>query len=410
MRLILKNPAGIATCSSSGKLFKRGDEMKDVGLVVGADILVEDGVIKQIGTVEEGPDCEVVDVSGKTIVPGFVDPHTHLIFAGTREREFAMRAKGKTYGEIAAAGGGIIETVRKTRDIPRSKLRSQAQRRIDKMLSWGTTALEIKSGYGLDFASEIKILETANELKAQSITDIMITFLGAHAIPPEHSNDRQNYIRILTEELIPYISKRNLADFCDVFCDDGFFTTAEAEKILTTARANGLKLKMHADELSSSGGVELATGLDAVSVDHLENISSGEITLLAKSETVGVVLPAVAPYIRGKTAPARQMIDAGCALAIASDFNPGTSMVDNMQTVMWLAVSLNQMTVEEALNAATINAAAAIGISNRLGSIEVGKQADMIVINAEDYSYLPYHFTENIIANVVKNGTVLEFS
>ncbi len=384
--------------------------MNDIGLVVGADILVEGGVIKEIGTVAERPDCDVFDVSGKIIVPGFVDSHTHLIFAGTREREFAMRAKGKTYGEIAAAGGGIIDTVRKTREMPRSKLRSQAQRRLDKMLKWGTTAVEIKSGYGLDFATEMRILETANELKEQAITDIVVTFLGAHALPPEHANNRENYIRIVIEELIPQIARKNLADFCDVFCDEGFFTTAETEKILKSARDNGLRLKMHADELASNGGVELAAALNVVSVDHLENISAGEIELLAKSETVGVVLPSVAPYIRGKVAPARQMIDSGCALAIASDFNPGTSMVDNMQTVMWLAVSLNQMTVEEALNAATINAAAAVGLSDRLGSIEVGKQADMIILNAEDYSYLPYHFTENIIANVVKNGTVLEFS
>lgn len=384
--------------------------MNDIGLVVGADILVEGGVIKEIGTVAERPDCDVFDVSGKIIVPGFVDSHTHLIFAGTREREFAMRAKGKTYGEIAAAGGGIIDTVRKTREMPRSKLRSQAQRRLDKMLKWGSTAVEIKSGYGLDFATEMRILETANELKEQAITDIVVTFLGAHALPPEHANNRENYIRIVIEELIPQIARKNLADFCDVFCDEGFFTTAETEKILKSARDNGLRLKMHADELASNGGVELAAALNVVSVDHLENISAGEIELLAKSETVGVVLPSVAPYIRGKVAPARQMIDSGCALAIASDFNPGTSMVDNMQTVMWLAVSLNQMTVEEALNAATINAAAAVGLSDRLGSIEVGKQADMIILNAEDYSYLPYHFTENIIANVVKNGTVLEFS
>ncbi|MCL4538990.1 MAG: imidazolonepropionase [Bacteroidetes bacterium] len=410
MNLILKNPAGIVTCSSSGKRFKRGNEMNDIGLVVGADILVEGGVIKEIGTVAERPDCDVFDVSGKIIVPGFVDSHTHLIFAGTREREFAMRAKGKTYGEIAAAGGGIIDTVRKTREMPRSKLRSQAQRRLDKMLKWGSTAVEIKSGYGLDFATEMRILETANELKEQAITDIVVTFLGAHALPPEHANNRENYIRIVIEELIPQIARKNLADFCDVFCDEGFFTTAETEKILKSARDNGLRLKMHADELASNGGVELAAALNVVSVDHLENISAGEIELLAKSETVGVVLPSVAPYIRGKVAPARQMIDSGCALAIASDFNPGTSMVDNMQTVMWLAVSLNQMTVEEALNAATINAAAAVGLSDRLGSIEVGKQADMIILNAEDYSYLPYHFTENIIANVVKNGTVLEFS
>ncbi len=384
--------------------------MKDIDLVVGSDILVEDGMIKYIGHVDGDQETEVVDVTGKVIIPGFVDPHTHVIFAGTREREYAMRARGKTYGEIAAAGGGILETVRMTRELQRSKLRSQSQRRIDKMFRWGTTALEIKSGYGLDFMNEIKILEAANELKSESISDIVVTFLGAHAVPPEHSADRNKYIDILTNELIPYISRKKLADFCDVFCDEGFFSVAEAERILSVARANGLRLKMHADELSANGGVGLAVSMDAVSVDHLENISKNEIKTLSESNTVGVVLPAVAPYIRGKYAPARELIDAGCAVAIGTDFNPGTSMVDNMQTIMWLAVSLNRMTVEEALNAATINAAAAVGLSDRLGSIEVGKQADMLILKADDYTYLPYHFTENVITNVVKNGTILEFS
>ncbi len=410
MRLILKNPVGIATCSANGKLSKKGSEMSDVGMVTGADIYIENGIIREIGKVEVPPDCEILDVSGKTIVPGFVDPHTHAIFGGTREREFAMRARGMTYSQIAAAGGGILDTVSKTRETPKSKLRSQAAKRIDRMLSWGTTALEIKSGYGLDFKNEIKLLEAANELREESIPDIVVTFLGAHAIPPEHKNDRETYIKILTDELLPYIQKKSLAQFCDVFCDEGFFTVDEARRILAASRVAGLKVKMHADELSSNGGVNLAVELEAVSVDHLENISAEEIKALGGSDTVAVILPAVAAYLRGRPAPARELIDGGCAVALASDLNPGTSMVDNMQTVMFLAVSLNRMTVEESLNAATINAAAALGLSDRLGSIEVGKQADMLIVDADDFSYLPYHFTENRITNVVKNGTVLEFS
>ena len=410
MKLLLKNPSSVVTCSSSGKPFKRGVEMNDVGVLNGVDIYIENGIIRQIGKIEPESDCEVIDISGKVMIPGFIDPHTHAIFAGTREREFAMRARGMTYGQIAAAGGGILETVKQTREAQKSKLRFQAERRIDRMLRWGTTALEIKSGYGLDFKNEVKMLEAANELKQESISDVVVTFLGAHAIPPEHRNDRDSYIKIVTEELIPYVAKKNLAEFCDVFCDEGFFSLQEAEKILTTARDNGFKLKMHADELSANGGVRLAAELKATSVDHLENISPDEMKLLGKSETIAVVLPAVAAYLQGKPAPAREMIEHDCALAIASDFNPGTSMVDNMQTIMWLAVSLNKMTVEEALNAATINAAAAAGMSARLGSIEVGKQADMLIVDAEDYSYLPYHFTENKISKVVKNGTVLEFS
>lgn len=410
MRLILRNASSIATCSADGKPFKRGKEMADAGVVRDADIYIEDGVIRNVGKVEDMPGCEVVDVSGKTIVPGFVDPHTHAIFAGTREREYAMRAKGMSYSQIAEAGGGILSTVSKTREMPKSKLRSQAARRIDRMLQRGTTTLEIKSGYGLDFKNEIKLLEAANELKEESISDIVVTFLGAHAVPPEHANDRRSYIKIITNELIPYISRKHLAEFCDVFCDNGFFTLDEVKEILIAARDGGMKLKMHADELSSNGGVHLAVELSAVSVDHLENISADETAALAGSSTVGVVLPAVAAYLRSRPAPAREMIDSGCAIAIASDLNPGTSMVDNMETVMFLAVSLNGMTAEEALNAATINAAAALGLSDKLGSIEVGKQADLLVVDAAEFSYLPYDFSENRITSVVKNGTLLEFS
>ncbi len=409
MKLLLENPECVVTCSAGGKQFKRGAEMSDVGILNGVDVYIEDGIVRHIGKVNPSPDCDVIDVSGMILVPGFVDPHTHAIFGGTREREFAMRAKGLTYAGIAAAGGGILDTVKQTREMQKSKLRSIADKRIDKMLSWGTTTLELKTGYGLDFKNELKLLEAAHELKENSIPDIVVTFLGAHAFPPEFRNNREGYMKILTGELLPYIAKRKLAEFCDVFCDEGFFTIEEARRILTVARENGLNLKMHADELSSNGGVRLAVELKATSVDHLENISADEMKLLGSSDTVGVILPAVSAYLRSKSAPAREMIDNNCAVAIATDFNPGTSMVDNMQTVMWLAITLNKMTVEEALNAATINAAAAVGLSDKLGSIEVGKQADMLIVNTHDYSYLPYHFTENKISKVVKNGTVLEF-
>ena len=408
MKLLLKNPEQVVTCSAGGRLFKCGSEMNDVGAIANVDVYIEDGTIKKIGKVTADSDCDVIDASGKILIPGFVDPHTHAIFAGTREREFAMRARGTEYSEIAKNGGGILETVRKTREMQKSKLRSQAAHRLDKMLKWGTTSVEMKSGYGLDFKNEVKLLEAIQELKAESISDIVVTFLGAHAFPPEYDHDV--YVKILTSELIPYVAKRNLAKFCDVFCDEGFFTMEEAKEILMTACENGLVVKMHADELSANGGVKLAVELGAISVDHLENISREEISLLSKNNVVGVILPAVSAYMHGNPAPSRSMIDNDCIVAIASDFNPGTSMVDNMQTVMWLAVCLNKMTVEEALNAATINAAAAIGLSDQLGSIEIGKQADILIVDAKDYAYLPYHFTENKITKVVKRGTLLEFS
>lgn len=410
MKLILRNASAVVTCSASGRKYKRGAEMKDVGMISGVDILVDDGDIAAIGNIPSVEGAEEFDVSEKILLPGFIDPHTHLIFAGTREREFGMRSRGATYAEIAGSGGGILETVSKTRETPKSRLRSLAERRLDRMLQWGSTTVEMKSGYGLDFKNELKMLETANEMKAESIADVVVTFLGAHAVPPEFKPDRDGYLRILVEELIPYVSRRKLADFCDVFCDEGFFTVEESSRILRAARSSGLKLKLHADEMSGDGGVRLGVDLGATSVDHLENISPDEIGALGRSETVGVVMPAVAAYLGMKPAPVREMIESDCVIALASDFNPGTSMVDNMQTVMWLAICLNRMTVEEALNAATINAAAALSLSDRYGSIEVGKKADMLIVDARDYSYLPYHFTQNRIERVIKNGTVLEFT
>ncbi len=409
MKLLLRNAKQLVTCSSAGQPFKRGKEMSEVGELHGADVSIEDGIIKEVGRNLSLANCDVVDVSDKIVIPGFVDPHTHVIFDGSREKEFAMRAGSKSYSEIAANGGGILDTVRATRVAQKSTLRHLAATRIEKMLRWGTTAIEIKSGYGLDFKNEVKLLEAAIELKDEVIPDVAVTFLGAHTVPPEYMDNRAEYLKIVTDELIPYIVEREIANFCDVFCDNGFFSLEETKYILTSAASYGLRLKLHADELTSSGAVMLATELNAVSVDHLENISPDETEALSASNTIGVVLPAVAAYLRSKPAPARELIDKGCAIAIGSDFNPGTSMVDNMQTVMWLAISMNGMTVEEALNSATINAAAAIAMSDRIGSIEVGKRADMLIIDAPDYSYLPYHFTENRITNVVKNGTILEF-
>ncbi|MGO9482878.1 MAG: imidazolonepropionase [Candidatus Kryptoniota bacterium] len=410
MKLLLKNPEKVVTCSAGGKLFKRGSEMSDIGIMGSADIYIEDGTIKEIGNTKVDSSCDVLDVSGKTLLPGFVDPHTHLIFAGTAEREFAARARGMNYGEIGIKGERTIDTSEKVREIQKSKLGSQAGRRIDKMFNWGTTTLEIKSGRGLNFKNEVKMLEIAQTLKQESIPDIIVTFLGTRTILPENKQERDTYIKILTDELIPYVAKKKFAEFCDVNCDEKIFTLAEAREILAAACEAGLKLKMHAGEHSADGVVGLAVEVGATSVDNLQNISQVEIPILARSDTIGVILPAASAYSLSKFAPARAMIDNDCAVALASGFNPGSSMVDNMQTTMWLAVCFNKMSVEEALNAATINAAAAVGLSHILGSIEIGKQADILIVDTEDYAYLPYHFTENKITNVVKRGTVLEIS
>lgn len=414
MQLLLKNIKQLVTVHSNGKLFKSGRSMRDLGVIQNASVLIDNGIFQWIGQDEAfaqplQEDAEIVDASSFVALPGFVDSHTHLLFAGSRENEFAQRAEGKTYQEIAAQGGGILSTVKATRSATKKELKKLASKRLDAMMKHGTTTAEIKSGYGLDANSEIKMLEAITELAEEHFMTVIPTFLGAHAIPPEFKDRKEEYVKLICNTMLPYIAKRNLARFCDVFCETGYFSAEESRQILQCAQTLGLQLKMHADEFNSIGGTSLAAELQAVSVDHLEHSNEEGIQKLQKSSTVAVVLPGVSFFLHNPYAPARKLIDAGIPLAIASDFNPGSCMSFSMPLMMTIACTQMNLTPEEAITACTINGAAALGLSRTVGSIEVGKQADIILYDIPDYHYLAYHFGTNLVAKVIKRGVILEF-
>ncbi len=414
MQLLISNIRQLVTVDSGGKPSKSGRAMRDVGVLENASVLVENGIISWIGNASDfkntlDPDADVLDGSTYVALPGFVDSHTHALFGGGRENEFAMRAEGKTYQEIAAQGGGILSTVNATRAATKKELKKAASRRLDAMMKHGTTTVEIKSGYGLSEDAEIKMLEAITELADEQFATIRTTFLGAHAFPPDFKDRHSEYIDLLCDRLLPYISKRKLAQFCDVFCEVGYFSVDESRQILEKARSQGLALKLHSDEFNSIGGTILAAELQAISVDHLEHISDEAIGHLKHGKTVAVVLPGVSFFLKNPYAPARKLIDAGISVAIASDFNPGSCMSFSMPLMMTIACTQMSMTPEEAITATTLNGAAAIGLSDQVGSIEVGKRADIILYEIPNYRYLAYHFGINLVAKVIKNGTILEF-
>jgi imidazolonepropionase len=414
MQLLIRNIRQLVTARSDGKPFLAGKDMRDPGVLEHVSVLIEGEKIRGIGPAASfdqslADDATVLDASPYVALPGFVDSHTHMVFAGSRENEFAMRAKGISYDEIAAAGGGILSTVKATRAASKKELKKLASKRLDAMMKHGTTTVEIKSGYGLNEESEIKMLEAINELAEEHFMTIVPTFLGAHALPPEFKDDRQGYIDQLCERMLPYIAKRKLARFCDVFCEENYFTVQEAAVILGKALALGLKPKLHADEFKAIGGTPLAAELQAVSVDHLEHLNEAGLQALQKGNTVAVLLPGVSFFLRNPYAPARRLIDAGVPVAIASDFNPGSCMAFSMPLMMTIACTQMGMTPEEAIVAATLNGAAAVGASDTLGSIEVGKQADMMLYDVPNYRFLAYHFGVNHVAGVIKRGVLLEF-
>ncbi|MGD0037011.1 MAG: imidazolonepropionase, partial [Bacteroidota bacterium] len=335
--------------------------------------------------------------------------HTHLLFAGTREDEFAMRVEGKTYQEIAQAGGGILNTVQTTRTATKKELKKLARQHLDTILTEGTTTIEIKSGYGLDEKDEIKMLEAINELTDECLMNIIPTFLGAHAVPPEFKNNANDYVDLICTRMLPYIAQRKLAKFCDAFCEQGYFSVEQCRKIFETAKSHGMSIKIHADQLTQIGASKLAAEIGALSADHLEQINDGGIAALKESGTIATVLPGVSFFLHCAYPPARKIIDAGIPLAIASNFNPGSCMSYSMPLMMTIACTQMSMTPEEAITASTLNGAAALGLSEIIGSIEVGKQADIVLYDVPSYRYLAYHFGTNHVAKVIKRGTYLDF-
>lgn len=390
-----------------------GHDQGRIGLVEGGAIACHEGVIVAVGPTEEileqvreTEDAVTVDARGKVLTPGLVDAHTHLVFGGTREREFELRARGATYAEILAAGGGIHSTVRATREATKAELLTLATRRAQTMLEHGTTTIEAKSGYGLDFETELKQLEVLMELSRVHPVDVIPTFMGAHAVPRDQ--DAEAYVTWLVEEAIPKISIRNLARFCDVFCEKGVFTPEQSERILRAGQANGLGAKIHADELCDTGGAALAARLGAVSADHLHHANEEGLKAMAQAGTVAVLLPGTAVFL-GMTehAPARKMVEWGVPVAVATDFNPGSCFSESLPLMLSLAVAQLRLTPQEAWVAVTRNAAHAVGRGHRVGSLEVGKQADMVLWDATDYRVVPYRMGLNLVDTVVKLGKVV---
>jgi len=421
--LIITNIGQLVTCAVAKlSLFsdrpKRKAQMQDVGIITDGAVAISQGKIvalgKSVELSEQYTAPEILDADYCAVCPGFVDAHTHLVFAGNRLAEFEMRLSGATYMEIMAAGGGISSTSQATRAASLAQLVDEGRKRLDTLLSLGTTSVEIKSGYGLDTITELKILEAVAQLASNHVLDIIPTFLGAHAIPKEYRSKPESYVSLVIEEMLPEVFRwaqgyphlRPL--FNDVFCEQGAFDLQQSRRILEAGLALGLPAKLHVDEFTHLQGVKLAVELGAVSVDHLDVTPAEDMQALAASDTIGVVLPAV-NFNFGSAifAPARALIDQGVALALATDVNPGSAPCYSMPLVMALACRYQHLSPAEALNASTVNAAYAIGMGPRVGSLEVGKQADILLLKVQDYRFIAYEFGVNLVHKVLKKGKVV---
>lgn len=409
MATLISHIASLVNVREHNKVL-RGEELKELPSIQNAYLIVEGAVIADFGKMSDlkhDPKSFAFhfDAQGRFTLPSWCDSHTHLVFAGSRENEFVDKINGLSYAEIAAKGGGILASAKKLNDTTEDDLFAQSYTRLQELMKLGTGAIEIKSGYGLTLESELKILRVIQRLKAAVGIPIKSTFLGAHAIPAEFKDNREGYIKLLIEEMLPAIAKENLADFIDVFCDEGFYTPEETKKICMAGKQYGLKAKIHANQLALSGGVQAGVSMGALSVDHLESMDEETITALAQSDTIGTLLPTAAFFLRMPFQPARNLIDAGCAIALASDYNPGSSPSGNMNFVVALSCIQMCMTPEEAINAATINGACAMEVQNEVGSITVGKKANLILTKQiPSLAYLPYSFGTNLIEKVMVKG------
>ncbi len=385
---------------------RKGDDMKKTGCIEGGAIAVDNGLIIDVESTDVLSDLyqarEVLDAAGKTVIPGFIDPHTHLAFAGSREDELVMKLQGKTYMEILEAGGGILKTVGMTRDASKLQLKSEMKKRMDTMLSYGTTTAEAKSGYGLDMDNEVKCLEAIGEMNEEHHLDLVPTYLGAHSLPPEFQ-DTGDYIDYCCQEVLPVIAERDLAEFCDVFCEKGVFDAEESRKLLSKAAELGMGIRVHADEIKNIGCSRMAAEIGAVSCEHLVKTSEEDIDAMAQSGVIGILLPGT-PFMlmEHEYSPAREMIERGMALALATDLNPNC-WTESMQMIITLACLQMKMHPYEALTASTINAAKAIN-RNDIGMLAKGKKADIVVLDIPNVLHLPYHFGVNLVEKVYKNG------
>jgi len=411
--LLVRNIGQLVTVAGRGP--RVGPDARDLGIIEDGAVAVIDGRIVAAGPesgvlAEYAPasDAVVIDAGGAAVTPGFVDPHTHAVFARTREDEFAMRVEGRSYEEIAAAGGGIRSSVRHVRAASPELLFRNGARTLDRMLEYGTTTAEVKSGYGLSLDAELKMLHVIARLAEHHAVDVVPTFLGAHEFPDEWRDDRDGYVTYLTDEVMPLVANGGLAEFCDVFCEADVFTVEQSRRLLLAAASRGLRPKLHADELHASGGGELAAEVGAISGDHLVFVSDAGIRAMADAGVVAVLLPGTTLSLGKRDfAPARKLVDAGVPVALATDCNPGSSMTESMQIIVSLASMVMRLTPAEALVAATANSAAALGRSDSVGSIEPGKLADLIVWEVDDYRAIPYHYGVNLTNMVIKRGAVV---
>ena len=405
-KLIVYNIGLLAT--PTGTAAKAGKDQGAIRLLRNAWVRICNGRICAMGTGE--PEVcgeeQFLDAGGRLVTPGLVDAHTHLIFGGWRANELALKLRGVPYLDILAQGGGILSSVTATRSATQEELAQKASLALDEMLSYGTTTCEAKSGYGLTPDEELKQLRAIRALNAEHPIDLVATFMGAHAVPKEFKENRAAYIRLLCEEMIPAVASEHLAEFCDVFCETGVFSPEESEQILNCGKQYGLIPKIHADEIDPIGGSQLAGRIGAISAEHLIVCPDEGIAAMAKSGTVACLLPATSLYLGAAFAPARKMVEAGVPVAIASDFNPGSCPCLNMQLVMNLGCLRYRLTPEEALTAVTLNGAAAIGKAEFIGSLEIGKQADLVLWDAEDLNYIFYRMGSNLVHAVIKNGII----
>ena len=403
MSLLIKNIGRLYTPLKSleyGKI----QELRDV------QIYIEDGKIVSILESEDTlPEAaKTIDACGKTALPGFVDAHTHPVFWKTREHEFIMRVQGKSYEEIAEAGGGIRSSVRRFREADKSEIKEITRKRIAKFFEFGVTTIEAKSGYGLSLEDEIKALEIINELNNEQDLHMVPTFLGAHEVPDEYQDNRRGYIELLKDKMIPKVAENNFAKYCDVFCEQGVFTVDESREILLEAQKYGLESRVHADELSAFGGAELAAEINARTADHLVEASEQGIQDMAGNGVVPVLLPGTTFFLgKDKYAPARKMLDMGCELALSTDFNPGSSTTQNLQLIWTIAALKLKMLPNEILWATTLTPARTLDLAEQIGSIEAGKQADLVLLDIPNLNYLPYHYGINHTWMTLKKGEVV---
>jgi imidazolonepropionase len=411
--LVVVHAGQLLTMQGPNETPRMGASLRDVGLIADGAVAAADGVIVAVGPsstvldeVELSPEGVRIDAGGRIVLPGFVDAHTHLIHAGTRADEFEQRLGGSTYLEIAARGGGILSTMRATRAASEDELVALGRARLDRMLRLGTTTIEAKSGYGLRTEDEVKCLRAMHRLGAAHEVDIVTTFLGAHVVPPEFAGDPDGYVTRVIEEMLPAVVEEDLAEFCDVFCDAGAFTPEQARAVLEAGAELGLSPKIHADELSDVGGARLAAEVGAVSADHLEYASDEGLQAMADAGTIAVLLPCTALFLGLPYARARRMVELGVPVALATDFNPGTSPTYAMPMAIALGCLGMRLLPSEAITAATINAAHAVGMAEEIGSLEPGKAADLVILEAQDFRELVTAFGTNPVGVVVKRGRV----